>query len=102
MAMLVKKELIGLPVETAAGIFIGKLTDIEIDAASHLVTVFHVRPSRILPGLIAGTLTISRQQVVSVTTKKIVVDDSLLKDKAEVWHKAPAANPGTNMSTLEE
>ncbi len=101
--MMAKRELIGLPVETASGISLGKLTDLEIDEHNHLVKAYQVQTSTLLPGFLSGNLLVGRDQVVSVSNKKIVVDDSMVKAKEGVFRKAalPEAEAAP-LSTLEQ
>lgn len=90
MGLFCKKNLIGLPVETKSGMKLGKLIDLEINPESHLVLTYQVRGSRLGPGLFSKSLMINRQQVVSIGSKKMVVEDNILKEKELVWQKAAA------------
>ncbi len=102
MAMMAKREMIGLPVETVSGISLGKLTDLEIDENSQMVKAYQVQTSRLLPGFLSDNLLVGRDQVVSVSNKKIVVDDSMVKEKESVFRKAslPEAE-ASPLATLE-
>lgn len=88
MNLFLKKDLIGLPVETRSGMPVGKLIDVEIDQEAHLVANYQVKATRLLPGLFSKSLMVSRQQIVSVSKEKIVVEDNVLKEKAGVFEPA--------------
>ncbi|MBI3626589.1 hypothetical protein HY224_00910 [Candidatus Uhrbacteria bacterium] len=81
MRALIKKQLIGLPVETKSGHELGVLADLELDVDSHLVVNYHVRTSKLLPGFFSKKLIIGRQQVIAMTEEKIVVEDGVLKEE---------------------
>ena len=84
MRALIKKQLIGLPVETKSGNHLGILFDVELDVDAHLITSYYVRTSKLLPGMFAKKLIIGRSQVVGITEEKIVVEDSVLKEVGSV------------------
>lgn len=82
--LLNAKKIIGLPVETNNGTKIGKVADFNLDIESHIVNSYAVRSQR-LPlggGFIHGeNLIISRSQVLSVSDKKMVVEDSAVRER---------------------
>lgn len=72
-----------LPVETRDGHGIGRLSDFEMDPSSHLITTYLIRPSTLVRPLTRSYLRIDRSQVVEITDKKMVVDDSVGQQRAE-------------------
>ena len=70
-----------LPVHTESGQALGTVVDVSIDPDSHLVTTYHVKPNRLVPDMMWSPLLIHRNQVVSVSSKGVVVDDAILRDK---------------------
>ncbi len=69
------KTLIGLPVETRSGRSVGKVSAVEIDAETHAVTHYRVRPRQTIQGLFANELIIAPSQVVSVSAERMVVEE---------------------------
>lgn len=70
-----------LPVHTESGHFLGSVVDVSIDPGSHLVTVFHVKPSRLVPDVVWSPLLIHRDQVISLDEKGLVVEDAVTRSK---------------------
>lgn len=91
MSLSIKKGLIGLAVETRSGMAVGKVVDLEIDPEQHLVLKYQVKTSRLLPGLFSRSLLIDREQVVAISSKKMIVEDSSVKEKEAVLRKATAS-----------
>jgi sporulation protein YlmC with PRC-barrel domain len=97
-----KKILFNLPVETASGVALGKVYDVEIDAEQHTVQAYLVRRQLLSNPLNADahTLRIHPHQVQTVTEKKMIVDDATvpggLPDRqAGAEATAPASPPAT-------
>lgn len=81
MNTLSRKQLLHLPVETRAGQQIGSITDFEIDADTQTVWRYEVANGDVLiPGLFGKKLFISPTQVVTLDSKKMVVEDAVVKD----------------------
>ncbi|MFH0952272.1 MAG: PRC-barrel domain-containing protein [Patescibacteria group bacterium] len=74
-----KKQLIGLSVETQSGQELGVICDFEVDGDQHTITGYVIKKSKLLPDFIAQDLIIRPKQVVSITNKKMVVDDLIIK-----------------------
>lgn len=86
---LKKEELIGLPVFTQRGDNLGRVSDLEIDAESHLVFKYHVKSSGLIKGLFEDKLLVDRQQVISLDKEKMTVEDAVLSEGEKI--KAAAA-----------
>lgn len=72
-----RKQLIDLPVWTQSGQHLGKVVDFELDGQTQQVVQYHVRSTDLISGLLAPELLVSREQVVSLTKEKMVVEDTL-------------------------
>jgi len=70
-----------LSVRTESGHVLGSVVDISIDLETQAVLVYHVKPSRLVPDMVISPLLIHRDQVVSITTEGLVVDDSVATKK---------------------
>lgn len=68
------KDLINLPVETQSHQNLGKVAGLVLDADGQNIYQYRVKPSG-LGGLFSHELLIHRQQVISVTADKLIVDD---------------------------
>lgn len=77
------KELINLPVYTKSDIHLGYIAQFEIDELSQKVTRYVVNTHKGIAGLFKQQLFISPQQVVHIDRTKMVVEDLVLKLKAE-------------------
>lgn len=64
-----------LPVYTRIGIYLGKVNGFEMDAESHIIRAYFVRKNIIEP-----VLSISREQVISITAEKLTVEDTFVRD----------------------
>ncbi len=70
-----------LPVVTKSGLFLGRVVDVEVDATAREVCFYHVAPPFSFLKLWQKVLLISPAQVVSVSSRAMVVED--LKPKPE-------------------
>lgn len=77
------KKLKTLPVKTASDTMLGHVHDVIIDSEAHVVVQYEVHSSL----LRHETYLINREQVISVTEKAMIVDDSIasqIKNKARL------------------
>lgn len=77
--MLTPNQIIGLPVYTQAGVFLGKVTKVELVPDGQAVQKYIVQSVNPLKNLISGQLVIDVSQVISVTAEKIIVEDNWKK-----------------------
>ncbi|MFA6511800.1 MAG: PRC-barrel domain-containing protein [Patescibacteria group bacterium] len=94
MAVIDKKHLFSLPVETVSGTQLGKIVDIEIDVDTHVVRCYCIRRHG-LSNPLAGrtnTLQIHPRQVQALTAEKMVVDDASIPVGSSVATEAPSAS----------
>lgn len=73
--LILFKHLKKLPVYTKSGIFLGRVAGMELETESHLVRTYFVRKA-----FLGSELAISRTQVLSITSEKIIVLDSAVKE----------------------
>jgi sporulation protein YlmC with PRC-barrel domain len=77
--LLNAKKIIGLPVETNNGTKVGKVADINLDIDSHIVNSYAIKG-----GFISNeNLLIGRTQVVSISNKKMTIEDGAIREKIE-------------------
>ena len=69
-------QLKNLPVYAKSGDFLGRVEEAEIDANSQMIARYIVKSSRIVKRLTSQKLVIAASQVVSLDSKKLVVEDS--------------------------
>ena len=79
MAFLDDKTLMRLPVETKSGAALGRVSGFEFDAETHAIIRYRVRPKGLAAAMLKKPLLVAREQVVSVTAEKMVVDDNVEK-----------------------
>lgn len=70
-----------LPVRTESGHSLGSVVDVTIDLSSQTVLMYHVKPNRLVPDAVWSPLLISREQVISIEPKGMIVDDAVLRQK---------------------
>lgn len=75
------QQLIGLDVETESGQKLGVVESFNIDIDSQSILEYNVKPASKILDLIKNDLIISRGQVISITAKKLIVDDNSLENK---------------------
>lgn len=83
-------ELIGKPVTTQSNKKVGKVSDYALESSSLFIKKLYVSQS-LVKNFSGGTLSIDRQQIIEITTRRIIIDDPV--DKATV--KAAAPSPAT-------
>ncbi len=80
MAVLEEKKLLKLPVETKAGTKLGRVLGFDVDVESQSILRWRVRPSGLASRMLSHPLVIAREQVLSITEEKMVVDDNVEKE----------------------
>ena len=81
------QQLKNLPVETESGGDLGRVVDLEINTDGHNVRKYLVGAKRFLKN--NADYLISPEQIVKVTAEKIIVQDNLQKQEAEVAQRSP-------------
>ena len=95
MDTLPESDWRGLPVETASGAAVGRLSSIELDPLSHRVAFYHVRRRRLVPG--GPDLLVAPKQVVEFTDERMVVEDLVEAEGAARRSPTPASTPSPVM-----
>jgi sporulation protein YlmC with PRC-barrel domain len=90
---LSKSQLLHLPVETRSGRQLGKIVDFVVDAASQTIVQYHVKSSTFVPGLFEQKLLVGRDEVVSLTNEKMVVEDSAVEVRSGQAKFSQGVNP---------
>lgn len=81
--MLIKhKQLLGLPVETQSGDKLGLIDGFNLEADSHLVYQYLVKPTG-LSKIFSQELIIGYRQVIGLSAAKMIVDDLVYKKLAD-------------------
>lgn len=78
------KKIIGLPVYTEGGNYLGRVIDLEIDPETDQVKNFFIKSHNFFKNLFQGYLIIGAKQVLSISNEKIVVRDAFKKIKGLV------------------
>lgn len=74
-----QKEIIGLPVYTESGNYLGQVVGLEIDPRTEQVKNYFIKSHNFLKNLFQGHLIIGAEQVLSVSKEKVVVRDAFKK-----------------------
>ena len=83
MRLLDSDKIIGLSVSTKNGQFLGKVSSFEIDADSQSIFHYKIKLKGIIDGLFKGQLLISRNQVISISKKEMIVADNVVSEEAK-------------------
>lgn len=84
-----KFELLGKPVVSASKKSIGKVSDYAVEMESLYILKLYVTPS-LLKSFSAGPLVVDRNQIIEITSKKIIIQDPLQATPAEATTSATA------------
>ena len=82
-------DLINLPVYTQGGEHLGKVASFEINTDTGKIDSYHVKTG-LIEGLWHEQLVINASQVIEITEEKMVVEDSVKKEKVTDLNLAPA------------
>lgn len=85
-----KFELLGKLVVSASKKSIGKVSDYAVEMESLYILKLYVTPP-LLKSFSAGPLVVDRNQIIEITSKKIVIQDPLQATPAEATNPATAA-----------
>ena len=80
---ILSSSLINLPVQTKGGTDLGKVSDFEINIDSGALESLYVKTG-LIKGLWHEQLVIGKDQIISITAKKVVVSDLAIKEKKRV------------------
>jgi sporulation protein YlmC with PRC-barrel domain len=74
--ILKKNDLINLPVYTRSNQHLGRVADFEVDPQTQQIVRYEVKSGGIIGDLLSKELLVSREQVVSISPEKMVVEDT--------------------------
>ncbi|MFA6533575.1 MAG: PRC-barrel domain-containing protein [Patescibacteria group bacterium] len=89
------KKLIGLPVYTQGGQHLGHVVDLEIDIDSQSIVNYQVGNFNPIKNLWGDKLLVNRQQVVSISAERLVVEDNVKEAAAAISLNAKAEAPAS-------
>ncbi|MEA2088831.1 MAG: PRC-barrel domain-containing protein [Patescibacteria group bacterium] len=78
------KKIIGMTVETKSGEQLGKVFDFEVEIESQNILKYYVKSSNILEEFFKKELIIHRNQIISISNKKIIVKDGIVHEKSQM------------------
>ncbi|MEK7164472.1 MAG: hypothetical protein AAB779_00850 [Patescibacteria group bacterium] len=90
--LLQHKQLVGLLVETQSGEKLGRVDGFNLETDAHFIHQYLVKPAG-LSKIFSHELIISRNQVISLSAEKMVVDDLVYKTLAKNIAGAKPKNP---------
>lgn len=73
------KTLVGTPVKTRSGTFLGKLASLDFEADTGRLAALRVRVRGMVPGLLDDEALVAWAQVVSLGEREIIVEDAAIK-----------------------
>lgn len=84
-----KKQLFSLRAVTQRGVFVGRVCDITLDSATHLVEYYHVSAGINLKKLlfISSPLKVPRQAVIAITSEELVIEDALVVEMRDTGRR---------------
>lgn len=93
-------KLINLPVYTVSNDLLGQVSDLEIDIDTYSILKIYVKSGNLIRGLFEDVLIIAQNQIIKITSKKIVVDDNVKKTRTykKLELKLPANNKAAVMT----
>lgn len=80
--ILKKQEIINLPVYTQSDDHLGKVVDFELSTDSHSIQKYIIKSGLIVGGILQHEMLISPDQVISITSEKMIVEDALINQEA--------------------
>lgn len=86
------KDILNLPVETQSGVRLGKVENVSIEVETQSAYQYQIKPAGISHLFDAAGLLIHRDQVLSISKEKMVVEDSMeavAESKGTLAKKAP-------------
>ena len=78
------KEIINLNVYTQSGYYLGRIVDLEIDPDNSRIEKYIIKSRNFIKNLFQDCLVINYTQVISISKKKMIVEDSVKRVKQAV------------------
>ncbi|MBT3412635.1 MAG: hypothetical protein HOJ15_01390 [Candidatus Jacksonbacteria bacterium] len=101
---LKEENILGLPVFTKSRDHLGKVHRVVFEMDSLDVASIEVKPANLIKALIEDDLIISNEQIVSISEKEVVVEDSIVAEHAKLRDKIAALkkSPAPSMRSMAE
>jgi len=94
------ENLNNLPVETRSGEGVGRVIGCDVETETSYVKNYRVKNRGIIKGLLANELVVSRDQVISISKEKMVIEDGAITEPAvEARKVAIAPRAGAEISS---
>lgn len=96
------KNLIGLPVETKSGLFLGKIKNFDVDNETQAVLRYIVKSRSLIGKLLSeeiSELIIAKEEVISLGEDKMVVQDGVVKESEAATLRKVASNDAPALSS---
>lgn len=79
------KKLHHLPVYTNSGDELGKISEFSVNIDTHEIEQYYVRSSHLIEDFFSKELIVNKKQVISITEKKMTVEDSVGEEKKKIF-----------------
>lgn len=95
------KKMKSAKVYTKSGVFLGRLSSVDLDADTGHLLALHVRVSGMVPGLMDEEALVAWSQVLSMSEKEVRVVDTFVNE-GEMWIKKRFAVPPAQLKENSE
>lgn len=87
------KQLKKVKVETQSGQYLGQIIDFELESDTGIIAKYYIKTKISLAGLFDDNkLIITKDQIISFDDQKMIVEDSLVKEKSTLKKTVPEVN----------
>ncbi len=90
--ILSNKNLIGLPVFSKSGLLLGKIKSFEVESETQTIARYSVKTRNLIGNILSendSELVVGRNQVISISEEKMIVDDVLAKVRERMRSAEP-------------
>ena len=88
-----KKDIINLEVYTQSDQYLGRIVDFEFDPPSQTIVKYYIKSRDIIKELLQKELLVAKDQVISISKEKMIVEDSIIEEKEKKKELAKKAVP---------
>jgi len=92
-----QKQLKQVRAETQSGQFLGYIADFELETDTGIIEQYYIKSNNLISGLWEGKLLINKNQIINFDENKMVVEDNVLKEKAQ----KKALSKAENLESIE-
>ena len=99
---LKNKQLLNLPAYTKANDFLGRVSSFEVDSETRLIVKYYIGSSSLVRKILKDEpeLIINDSAVIEISEEKMIVKDSVIKQKVNEAENAPAQEaPATTINS---